>query len=357
MRLAGVHQVGRRIADDRAQRDERRPVGDGLGVGDGLLDADDVLAALHLLHVPAVGAVAGGGVLAQRDVGVVLDRDLVVVVEHDEVAQLLHGRQRRRLRGHAFFDVAVGGDHVDVVVERAGPGCGVRVEQAALVARRHRHPDRRRQALAERTGGDLNALGVPELRVSGRLGSPGAQRLDVGQLQAEAAEVELQVQGQAAVPGRQHEPVAAQPVRVAGIVAHRALKQRVGQRGQAHRRPGMAVADFLDRVGGQHPDGVDRGRIDLGPVVGVVRLGQRGDLFECGHESVLGLSPQVVQLINLTLMRECRLLQGLDSGYPVAPSLSSLREWTLRGPRAGDVRSTIVRSRCCALLRPRGVIA
>ena len=27
----------------------------------------------------------------------------------------------------------------------------------------------------------------------------------------------------------------------------------------------------------------DRGRIDLGPVVGVVRLGQRRNLFECGH--------------------------------------------------------------------------
>ena len=273
VRLAGVHLVRRRVADDRAQRDERRLVGDGLGVGDGLLDADDVLAALDLLHVPAVGAVAGGGVLGQRDVGVVLDRDLVVVVEHDEVAQLLDGRQRRRLGGHALFHVAVGGDHVDVVVERAGSRGGVGVEQAALVARRHRHADRRGQALAQRAGGDLNALGVPELRVPGRLGAPGAQRLDVGQLEAEAAEVELQVQRQAAVPAGQHEPVAAQPVGVAGVVAHRALKQRVGQRRQAHRRPGMAVADFLHRVGGQHPNGVDGGRVDLGPVVGVVRCG------------------------------------------------------------------------------------
>ncbi len=218
VRLAGVHQLRRRVADDRPQRDERRLVGDRLGLGDGLFDGDDVLAALDVLHVPAVGLVASGGVLAQRDVGVVLDRDLVVVVEHDEVAQLLHGGQRRRLRGHALFHVAVGGDHVDVVVERAGPGRGVRVEQAALVARRHREADRGRQALAEGAGGDLHALGVPELRVPGRLGSPGAQRLDVGQLQPEPAQVELEVQGQAAVPTRQHEPVAAQPVRVARVV-------------------------------------------------------------------------------------------------------------------------------------------
>ena len=182
---------------------------------------DDVLAALHLLHVPAVGAVARGGVLAQRDVGVVLDRDLVVVVEDDQVAQLLHGRQRRGFGGDALLDVAVGGDHVDEVVERAGSRCGVRIEQPALVARCHRHAHRRGQTLAERAGGDLNALGVPELRVSRRLGSPRAQRLDVGQFQTEPAQVELDVQRQAAVPARQHEPVAAQPVGVAGIVSHR----------------------------------------------------------------------------------------------------------------------------------------
>ncbi|CNV47090.1 Uncharacterised protein [Mycobacterium tuberculosis] len=294
VRLAGVHQVRRRIADDGAQRDERGPVGDRLRIGDGLLDADDVLTALNLLHVPAVRAVAGRGVLTQRDVGVVLDRDLVAVVEHDEVAQLLDRGQRRRLRGHPFFDVTVGGDDIDVVVEGAGARFGVRVEQAALVARGHRHPDRRRQSLPQRAGGDLNAGGVAELRVSGGLGSPGAQRLNVGQFQAEAAEVELDVEGQAAVPGRQNEPIAAQPVCVAGIVTHCPLKQRVGQRSQAHRRSRMTVADLLDGIGGQYPDGVDGSRIDLGPVVGMARSGKRGDLFECGHK----FSPRVSKMIS-----------------------------------------------------------
>ena len=120
VRLAGVHLGRRRIADDGAHRDERRLVGDGLGRGDGFFDADDVLAALDNLHVPAVRLVAGGRVLGERDVGVVLDRDLVVVVEHDEVAQLLGARQRGGLAGDAFLHVAVGGDDVDVVVERAG---------------------------------------------------------------------------------------------------------------------------------------------------------------------------------------------------------------------------------------------
>ena len=207
-----------------------------------------------------------------------------MVVEHDQVAELLGARQRRRLAGDALLHVAVGGDHVDEVVERAGARRGVGIEQAALVARRHRHADRRGQALAQRAGGDLDALGVAELRVARRLGLPGAQRLDVVELETEAAQVQLDVQGQAGVPAGQHEPVAAQPVHVARVVAHLALEQRVRQRRQAHRGAGVAVADLLHRVRGQHPDGVDGDRVDVGPVVGVVGAGEGGNLFHCGHE-------------------------------------------------------------------------
>ncbi len=276
---AGVHLRRRGIADDGAHRDERRLVGDGLRGLDGFFYPDDVLTALDLLDVPAVGPVALQGVLGQRDVGVVLDRDLVAVVEHDQVPELLGAGQRRGLAGDALLDVAVGGDHVDVVVERAGAGRCIRIEQAAFVARGHRHADRRGQALPERAGGDLHTEGVPELRVARGLGAPGAQRLDVGELQAETAEVQLQVQGEAAVPAGQDEPVAAQPVGVAGVVPHHPLEQRVGQRRQAHRRAGVSVADLLHRVGGQDAHRVDGQRIDVGPVIGMVRLGQRGNLF------------------------------------------------------------------------------
>ena len=49
------------------------------------------------LDVPAVGLVALGDVLGQRDVGVVLDRDLVLVVDQGEVAELLGAGDRGRL--------------------------------------------------------------------------------------------------------------------------------------------------------------------------------------------------------------------------------------------------------------------
>ena len=55
----------------------------------------------------------------------------------------------------------------DRVVERAVPGRGVRVEQAALAAGRHGHADGVADALAQRPGGGLDAGGVPVLGVAG----------------------------------------------------------------------------------------------------------------------------------------------------------------------------------------------
>ena len=66
-------------------------------------------------------------------------------------------------------------------------------------------------------------------------------------------------------PAGQHEPVAAGPVRVGRIVPHHLLEQQVRRRGQAHRRTGVAVADLLDRVHREHPHGVDRALVELGP--------------------------------------------------------------------------------------------
>ena len=126
-----------------------------------------------------------------------------------EVAQPLGAGQRGRLAGDALLHVAVGGDAPDVVVEQALALGGVGVEQAALAAGRHRHADRVADALAERAGGGLDAGGVAVLRVARGQRAPGAQRLEVVELEAVAGQVELDVEGQAGVPGGQDEPVAA----------------------------------------------------------------------------------------------------------------------------------------------------
>ena len=113
-----------------------------------------------------------------------------------------------------------------MVVEHALAGRRVRVEQAALAAGRHRHPDRVADALAERAGGGLDPDGVAVLGVARGERAPGAQRLEVVQLEPVAGQVELDVEGQAGVPGGQHEAVAAGPAGSAGSCRRSRWKSR-----------------------------------------------------------------------------------------------------------------------------------
>ncbi len=138
--LAGVLLARARPADDRLQDDDRGPRRLALGGFDRAMQLGDVLDVLARLlpvdglHVPAVGLIALGHVLGERDVRVVLDGDLVGVVDDDEVAELLVSGERGRLAGHALLEVAVARDDVDEVVERAGARRGIRIEEAPLVA-------------------------------------------------------------------------------------------------------------------------------------------------------------------------------------------------------------------------------
>ena len=177
--------------------------------------------------------------------------------------------QRGRLAGHAFLHAAVTGDDVDVMVERRLARRGVGVEQAAFAAGRHGHADAVGHALPERSGGDLDAGGVPVLGVARSQRLPGPQLLEVGQLEAVAGQEQLAVLGQRGVPVGQDEPVAGDPVRVGRVVAHHPLVEQVGQRGQAHRGAGVAVAGLLHGVGGQQPGGVDGLGVEIGPPVGM----------------------------------------------------------------------------------------
>ena len=247
MGLAGVLLVRGRPADDRAQRDERRPIGDLLCGQECVVQRADVLdiravvvEPVDSLHVPAVRRVAGNGVFGEGDVGVVLDRDVVVVPEQRQIAEPLGAGDARRFAAHAFFEVAVGGEAVDVVVERALAGCGVRIEEAAFAPRCHRHADGVADALAERSGGRLDTERVTVLRVSRGQAAPRAQQADVFERQAVAGQVELDVERQARVPARQYEAIASQPVWLGRVVAQQPLEQQVGRRCEAHGRAGVS---------------------------------------------------------------------------------------------------------------------
>ncbi len=275
VRGAGALGVGGGPGDDGAEVDEAGPVGLGPRLLDGLeqrrhvlLVAVTAIGPVDVLDVPAVGGVAGRDVLAEGDRGVVLDGDLVVVVDHHEVAELLVAGERGGLGAHALLQVAVAAHHVDVVVEQALADRRLGVEQAALAPGGHGHADGVGDALAEGAGRGLDAGGVVDLGMAGGLAAPGAQGLEVLELEAEAAEEELVVEGEAGVAAGQDEPVARDPVGVGGVVAHHLLEQQVGHRRQAHRRPRVTVAHLLHGVHRQDPDGVDRLAVEIGPLQG-----------------------------------------------------------------------------------------
>ena len=100
----------------------------------------------------------------------------------------------------------------------------------------------------------------------GRQRAPGPQRPEVVELEAVAGQVELDVERQARVAGRQDEPVTAGPARVGRVVAQVALEEQVRRRRQAHRGPGVPVADLLHGVHREDADRVDGLLVQLGPL-------------------------------------------------------------------------------------------
>jgi hypothetical protein len=123
-------------------------------------------------------------------------------------------------------------------------------------------------------------------------------------------------------------------MRIAWVVAHHPLKQRVRQGSQAHRRAGMTVADLLHGVGGQYPDGVDSARVDIGPVPGVMRRCQGGDVVEFGH----GRAPYIV------VWNRCPVAAGEVSTVGRARRMpavtSSARRTTAPNLRRGSARTS-----------------
>jgi len=129
--------------------------------------------------VPAVGVVPLHHVFVEGDARVVFDGDVVVVPQQDQVAEPLRAGDGRRLAADALFEVTIGRDAPDVVVERARAWLGVGVEEPAFTPRRHRHPDSVADTLSQRPRGRLDSDGVPVLRVARRQRTPCTQRLKV----------------------------------------------------------------------------------------------------------------------------------------------------------------------------------
>ena len=102
--------------------------------------------------------------------------------------------------------------------------------------------------------------------MAGRLAAELAKLLDVVERQVIAGKIERSVQQHRAVPGRQHETVAAKPFRILRVMAHEARKQQVSDRRHTHRHSGVARIGLLDSVDREYADRVDAKLVETGIV-------------------------------------------------------------------------------------------
>jgi hypothetical protein len=259
VRLRGARLLGRAEADGGLAGDQRRAVG-RLRLGERGVDRVRVVA-VNARGAPAIGleALHLVGRVGERQRAV--DRDAVVVPQDDQAAELQMPGERGRLVADALHEVAVGGEHVGVVVD------GLVAELGVEDALREREPDRRGDALAERPGRRLDPGRHEALRVARRLRVELAEALQLVDRDAlDAREVEERVEQHRAVPGRQHEAVAVEPVRVGGVVLEVPGEEDGRHVGGAHRQPGMARLRLLDGVHRQRPHGIRQ--IGMGRAIG-----------------------------------------------------------------------------------------
>ena len=214
---------------------------------------------VRIVPVDALGAPAGGFEalhlvhrIGERQRPV--DRDAIIVVEHDEARQLQVARERYGLLRDTFHQVAVGRQHVGMVVDDAG----------AELRRHHplaeREADRGRDALAERACRGLDAFGVAVFGMARRLGAPLAEALQLVERHARRArEIEQRVEQHRAVAGGQDEAVAVGPARRGGIELQVAREQHRRDVGRAHGQAGMAGLGLLHAVHREAADGVGEG--------------------------------------------------------------------------------------------------
>ena len=207
---------------------------------------------------------------------------------------------------------AVTGDRPDGVVERGGcPGPPRGRTGRARSGRPSPCPPRwRRPGRAGRSSSRRPAV-CPYSGWPGVLRAPGAERLQVVQLQAVTGEVELDVEGQATSGPRRGRTGRGRSSPGRRGRAASASGREVRGRRQAHGRTGVAVADLLYGIHGQDADGVD------GPLV------QFGPLEVCGGR--LGAHPGS-GLLSTCRMSGDRALTGRCRAYPRAnAALSGFR--------------------------------
>jgi len=244
--------VRRAETDHGLAADQGRLVALARGI-DGGLDLVGVMPVDVADHLPAIGLEALRGVVGEPAVDLAVDGNAVVVVEGDQLVQAQGAGQRGDLMGNAFHHAAVAEEGVGVVVDHR---VAVAVELGGQDLLRQRHAHRIGDALAERTGGGLDAGGVAVLRVARGARVELAEVLQVLDAEVVPGEVQQGVDQHRAVAVGQHEAVAVGPLRVARVVLHVVAPEDLGDIGHAHRGARVAAVGFLHGIHAQCTDGI-----------------------------------------------------------------------------------------------------
>ena len=235
------------LAHDALADDEGGLALHGLGLLDGGADLGGVVA-VDDLHVPTEGAVLGGRVLIHDDLGLRGELDVVGVVEHHEVVQTQRTGDTGSALGDFLLHATVGDVGVDGFLREARVA-GVGSQELGGDGGAHGVG----VALAEGTGGVLDAARRVKLGVTGGRGAPLAQ---VGQLfeAVFADQAQLGVEHRGHVAGIQEETVAGGPGRVAGIVGQILAVEHVDEIGATHGTARVSGFGFFDCTGRQDAD-------------------------------------------------------------------------------------------------------
>ena len=228
--------------DDRAAGDERRTwvlfrCRDRSG------HRFDVVA-LDLDHVPVRNTEAVGDVFADRQVGAAVVGDAVVVPEQHQLGQPLMTGERDHLLPYAFLEAAV-----SIMVDQPVAEASVEVRLG------DRHPEGARDALAERSCGEIDAMGRIEFRMAFAMRSELAEALNLVERDGLIArEVEQREQQHRTMAVRQDEAVAVRPGGIGRIELQVAREERRGDFCHAERNTLMAFRGADDGVDGKKPD-------------------------------------------------------------------------------------------------------
>ena len=104
------------------------------------------------------------------------------------------------------------------------------------------------QALSERARAHLDPWRNAVLGMTGRDAAPLPELLDLLQGQIVARQVQQAIQQHRTMPGREHEPIAIEPLRMGRVVTQMPGPEHVGHGAAPIGKPGVAAVGLFDRV-------------------------------------------------------------------------------------------------------------